>query len=127
MAPSTARANLLIADERIPLEKLITHRVPLGDVQRCLDAIGKGEKLDGVEIVKIMMDPGLPAGGFEIERSVETHPESVLAGFTHCIPALRRPWHRESSLFMRSNDASLCANCSFHPGNPVPYPSWTKQ
>jgi len=54
------RSLPLIADERIPLEKLITHRVPLGDVQRSLDAIGKGEKLDGREIVKAMMDPTLP-------------------------------------------------------------------
>ena len=44
------RSPPLIADER----------VPLGDVQRSLDAIGTGEKLDGVEIVKIMMDPALP-------------------------------------------------------------------
>jgi len=54
------RSLPLIADERIPLEKLITHRVPLGDVQRALDAIGKGERLDGEEIVKVMMDPTLP-------------------------------------------------------------------
>ena len=54
------RSLPLIADERIPLEQLITHRVPLGDVERCLDAIGKGEQLDGQEIVKIMMDPSLP-------------------------------------------------------------------
>jgi len=54
------RSLPLIADLRIPLEKLITHKVPLGDVQRSLDAIGKGEKLDGKEIVKIMMDPAMP-------------------------------------------------------------------
>jgi len=54
------RSLPLIADPRIPLEKLITHRVPLGDVQRSLDAIGKGGALDGREIVKIMMDPTMP-------------------------------------------------------------------
>ena len=57
------RSLPLIADERIPLEKLITHRVPLGDVQRSLDAIGKGGALDGEETVKIMMDPTLPEKG----------------------------------------------------------------
>jgi len=54
------RSLPLIADERIPLEKLITHTVPLGDVEKALDVIGKGQKLDGREIVKIMMDPTLP-------------------------------------------------------------------
>jgi len=54
------RSIPLIADPRIPLEKLITHRVPLGDVQRTLDAIGKGEKLDGTDMVKVMMDPTMP-------------------------------------------------------------------
>ena len=34
-------------------------------------------------------------------------PESLLAGFTHCIPAFRRPWRRENPLFMRPNDASF--------------------
>ena len=53
------RSLPLIADERIPLEKLVTHRVPLGDVQRSLDVIGKGEALDGKEVVKVMMDPTL--------------------------------------------------------------------
>lgn len=54
------RSLPLIADPRIPLEHLITHQVPLGDVQRSLDAIGRGDKLDGREIVKIMMNPTLP-------------------------------------------------------------------
>jgi L-iditol 2-dehydrogenase len=54
------RSLPLIADPRIALEQLITHRVPLGDVQPCLQAIGSGEKYDGREIVKIMMDPTLP-------------------------------------------------------------------
>jgi L-iditol 2-dehydrogenase len=54
------RSLPLIADERIPLEKLITHRVPLGDLESCLSKIEHNETLDGKEIVKIMMDPGLP-------------------------------------------------------------------
>lgn len=54
------RSLPLISDPRIPLEKLVSHQVPLGDVQRCLGAIGNGEKLDGKEIVKIMMNPTLP-------------------------------------------------------------------
>jgi threonine dehydrogenase-like Zn-dependent dehydrogenase len=54
------RSMPLIADPRISLEKLISHQVPLGDVQRSLDAIGNGGKLDGKEIVKIMMNPTLP-------------------------------------------------------------------
>ncbi len=54
------RSLPLIADSRIPLEKLITHRVPLGDVERSLATIEKNEPLDGEEIVKIMMDPSLP-------------------------------------------------------------------
>jgi L-iditol 2-dehydrogenase len=57
------RSLPLIADARIPLEKLITHRVPLGDVQRSLDAVSEGRKLDGKEIVKIMTDPALPERG----------------------------------------------------------------
>ena len=54
------RSVPLISDPRIPLEKLITHRVPLGDVQWVLDAIGKGTTLDGKEMIKVMMDPALP-------------------------------------------------------------------
>ncbi len=57
------RSLPLIADERIPLEKLITHTVPLGEVQSSLAVIESGEKLDGKEIVKIMMDPTLPEKG----------------------------------------------------------------
>lgn len=53
------RAMPLIADERIPLEKLITHNVPLKDVQKVLSAIEKNEKLDNTESVKIMMDTSL--------------------------------------------------------------------
>ncbi len=54
------RALPLIADPRISLKNLITHRVPLGDVEKALAAIEKSEKLDGKEIVKVMMDPSLP-------------------------------------------------------------------
>lgn len=53
------RALPLIADRRIPLEKLITHRIPLSDVERALDAIRQGDKFDGRAIVKIMMDPSI--------------------------------------------------------------------
>ncbi|MFH1968875.1 MAG: alcohol dehydrogenase catalytic domain-containing protein [Verrucomicrobiota bacterium] len=54
------RALPIIADSRIPLEALITHRVPLGNVAQALTAIGKGNKLNGRESVKIMMAPALP-------------------------------------------------------------------
>ncbi len=54
------RALPLIADPRLPLERLVTHRVPLGDVERVLDAIGRGVALDGREIIKVLMDPALP-------------------------------------------------------------------
>ena len=54
------RSMPLIADERIPLEKLITHSIPLGDLQKALDAIDKRKKLDGKEIVKVMLDPTMP-------------------------------------------------------------------
>lgn len=57
------RSLPLIADERIPLERLITHTVPLGEVQSSLAAIESGDKLDNKEIVKIMMDPTLPEKG----------------------------------------------------------------
>ncbi len=53
------RSLPLIADRRIPLEKLITHTVPLSGVQSSLDAIGKAGVLMGKEIVKVMMDPSL--------------------------------------------------------------------
>ena len=57
------RSMPLIADKRIPLEKLITHKVPLGDVQKSLEAISKNEKLNGKDIVKVMIDPTLPERG----------------------------------------------------------------
>ena len=54
------RAMPLIGDARIPLEGLITHTIPLGAVQDSLSAIERNEKMDGLDIVKIMVDPNLP-------------------------------------------------------------------
>ena len=53
------RAMPLIADKRIPLEKLITHKVPLNDVETVLATIERSDKLDGEEIIKAMMVPEL--------------------------------------------------------------------
>ena len=53
------RAMPLIADKRIPLEKLITHKVPLNDVETVLATIERSDKLDGKEIIKAMMVPEL--------------------------------------------------------------------
>ena len=49
----------IIADERIPLEKLITHKVPVEEVELVLAVIEKGDKLDNKEIVKAMMVPDI--------------------------------------------------------------------
>ena len=49
------RSMPLIADERIPLEKMISHRVPVEDVEEVLATIEKGDNLDGKEVVKAMM------------------------------------------------------------------------
>lgn len=54
------RALPLIADPRIPLEKLITHRIPLGEVESALAALEQGGRFEGTDAVKIMMDPRLP-------------------------------------------------------------------
>ena len=54
------RAIPLIADPRIPLEKLITHRMPLGRLEEALSALEKGVFFEGAEPVKIMIDPTLP-------------------------------------------------------------------
>lgn len=51
------RALPLVGDPRLPLEQLITHRLPLPAVQRSFEAIHRGEDLDGKEIVKIAIDP----------------------------------------------------------------------
>ena len=53
------RAMPLIADTRIPLEKLISHRVPLEEVEPVLASIEKGERIDGKEIIKAMMVPNI--------------------------------------------------------------------
>ncbi len=53
------RAMPLISNPHIPLEKLISHQVPLADVETVLAAIEKGAKLDNKEIVKAMMVPDL--------------------------------------------------------------------
>ena len=53
------RAMPLISDKRIPLEKLITHRVAVEDVESVLATIEKNEKRDGKEIIKAMMVPGI--------------------------------------------------------------------
>jgi threonine dehydrogenase-like Zn-dependent dehydrogenase len=53
------RALPLIADKRIPITDLITHRLTLEDVERVHEAIRNGEKLGGKEIVKAVIDPSL--------------------------------------------------------------------
>ncbi len=51
------RALPLVSDPRLPIPDLITHRLPLEEVQRACRAILKGEKLDGREIVKAVIEP----------------------------------------------------------------------
>ena len=51
------RALPVISDPRLPIPKLITHRLPLEDIQRACEAILKGEQLDGKEIVKAVIEP----------------------------------------------------------------------
>jgi L-iditol 2-dehydrogenase len=53
------RAAPLIADTRIPLEKLISHRIPLEDLEEALAALEKGGAWRGKEIIKIMMDTSI--------------------------------------------------------------------
>ena len=53
------RALPVVSDSRIPITELITHRLPLSDVQRVCRAILRGEKLNGKEIVKAVINPGL--------------------------------------------------------------------
>jgi threonine dehydrogenase-like Zn-dependent dehydrogenase len=53
------RSMPIIADERIPIPDLITHRVPLERLEECLAAIRDRKKLDGKDIVKIAIDPRL--------------------------------------------------------------------
>jgi hypothetical protein len=60
-------------------------------------AFDHGRQSKRVVEFAIRQQPGirgdLRAVEFELDRPVETHPESVLAGFTHRIPDFRRPWH----------------------------------
>jgi threonine dehydrogenase-like Zn-dependent dehydrogenase len=51
------RSLPVIADERIPIPDLITHRVPLERLEECLGAVRDGKKLDKKDIVKIAIDP----------------------------------------------------------------------
>ncbi|MFC1738226.1 zinc-binding dehydrogenase [Planctomycetota bacterium] len=51
------RSMPLISDERIPLEKLITHTIPLGRLQEILTLIENQKEIDGKEPIKVMMDP----------------------------------------------------------------------
>jgi threonine dehydrogenase-like Zn-dependent dehydrogenase len=53
------RALPIVADERLPLPDLITHRMPLERLEECLSAIRDGKKLDGNEVVKVVIEPGL--------------------------------------------------------------------
>lgn len=53
------RALPIVADERLPLPDLITHRVPLERLEEALTVIRDGKKLDGKEVVKIAVDPRL--------------------------------------------------------------------
>jgi threonine dehydrogenase-like Zn-dependent dehydrogenase len=53
------RSLPIIADDRIPIPDLITHRVPLERLEESLAAIRDGKKLDGKDIVKIAIDPQL--------------------------------------------------------------------
>lgn len=53
------RALPIVSDERIPITKLLTHRLPLKDVQMIHTVIKFGDKLDGREVVKAVIDPWL--------------------------------------------------------------------
>ncbi len=54
------RALPLITDVRLPLEKLITHRLPLSKVPDIIDAIhSKGGIYNGTDVVKAVIDPTL--------------------------------------------------------------------
>ena len=55
------RALPVISDSRLPITELITHHLHLSDVERVHGAIRKGEKLDGKEIVKAIISPGIPS------------------------------------------------------------------
>lgn len=53
------RALPIISNEKIPITDLISHRLPLTDVQRVHEVIKDNRKLDGEEIVKVLIDPRL--------------------------------------------------------------------
>lgn len=54
------RAIPLINDERLPLQKLISHRLPLEEVQSVHNAIAHENSMyDGKEIVKAVIDPSM--------------------------------------------------------------------
>ena len=54
------RALPLISDERLPLTELITHRLPLTEVQAVHEAIYREKGIyKNIEIVKAVIDPGL--------------------------------------------------------------------
>jgi len=50
------KALPVISDERIPITNLITHHLPLTDIQKVFTAIRDGKGLDGKEIVKAVID-----------------------------------------------------------------------
>jgi len=53
------RALPLVSDIRLPITELITHFLPLEAVPEIFNAIYKGEKLKGKEIVKAVINPDL--------------------------------------------------------------------
>jgi len=53
------RALPIVSDERLPITDLITHTISMERLQESLTAIKDGIKLDGKEIVKIVLDPAL--------------------------------------------------------------------
>ena len=55
------RALPVISDERLPIKELITHILPLSDVQKVHEAIRKGENLNHKKIVKAVINPLLDA------------------------------------------------------------------
>jgi len=52
----SAPINPVIEDERPPLPELITHRLPLGNVEGTCEAIREAQPLDGRKSVKIVVD-----------------------------------------------------------------------
>ena len=106
------------------LAKQADHRVPrvLSGSPVVQKPFRRGGQPQHLVEFAIRQQPGvggdLRAVEFDLDRPVKTHPESVLAGFTHRIPAFRRPWHQETPVFMRSNAVSFYIDFGSHPGNP---------